>query len=322
MPTSFNLLLNAVDFMSTPLISIIIPTYNRSALIGESIQSVLNQSYTHWELIIVDDGSDDDTQQVVSNFRDERISYHSIAHCGIFGKVRNEGLRRANGEYVAFLDSDDLWRADKLAMQVDLMRQYPEIFFVFTNVTIFGSRAFDSPPDYDELFVGSILLSMLEETRFVFYPSTLLFRKKIILDRIGMMDEALSYGTDTKYFLNMCQYFKGAFTNKRLVEIRRHDHSTTENYSTTEVFLDSINIASAIYEAGSITKPQHNRILGHYYYKMGLAELFSLNRPRQAVASFVNGVFFTPLQWKNYVRLLQAFLFLMKQSLFKNKILS
>jgi len=306
--------------MPSSLISIIIPTYNRAALIGESIQSVLNQTYRHWELIIIDDGSNDDTDQVVSNFRDKRISYYTIAHCGIFGKVRNEGLRRANGEYIAFLDSDDLWCADKLETQVGLMNQYPEIFFVFSNVTIFGSQAFDSPPDYDELFIGSILLSMLEETRFVFYPSTLLFKKETILNRIGMMDEALSYGTDTKYFLNMCQYFKGAFTNKRLVQIRRHDHSTTENYTTTDVFIDSINIASAIYEAGSITKPQHQRILGHYYYKMGLAELFSLNRPRQAVTSFVNGVLLTPLRWKNYVRLLQAFLFLVKESLFKNKI--
>lgn len=308
--------------MPSSLISIIIPTYNRAALIGESIQSVLNQTYKQWELIIIDDGSHDDTYQVVSNFRDKRISYYSIAHCGIFGKVRNEGLRRANGEYVAFLDSDDLWCADKLETQVELMNQYPEIFFVFSNVTIFGSRAFVSPPDYDALFVGSILLSMLEETRFVFYPSTLLFKRETIITRIGMMDEALSYGTDTKYFLNMCQYFKGAFTNKRLVQIRRHDHSTTENYTTTDVFIDSINIASAIYEAGSITKPQHNRILGHYYYKMGLAELFSLNRPRQAVASFVNGVFFTPLQWKNYARLLQAFLYLIKQNLFKTKSLA
>ncbi len=131
--------------MPSSLISIIIPTYNRAALIGESIQSVLNQTYKHWELIIIDDGSHDDTHQVVSNFRDKRISYYSIAHCGIFGKVRNEGLRRANGEYVAFLDSDDLWCADKLETQLELMNQYPEIFFVFSNVTIFGSRAFVSP---------------------------------------------------------------------------------------------------------------------------------------------------------------------------------
>ena len=306
--------------MPSSLISIIIPTYNRAALIGESIQSVLNQTYKHWELIIIDDGSHDDTHQVVSNFRDKRISYYSIAHCGIFGKVRNEGLRRANGEYVAFLDSDDLWCADKLETQVELMNQYPEIFFVFSNVTIFGSRAFVSPPDYDELFVGSILLSMLEETRFVFYPSTLLFKRETIINRIGMMDEALSYGTDTKYFLNMCQYFKGAFTNKRLVQIRRHDHSTTENYTTTDVFIDSINIASAIYEAGSITKPQHNRILGHYYYKMGLAELFSLNQAQAGRCFICQWRFFHPASMEKLCEIAASISFFDETKFVQNKI--
>ena len=105
-----------------------------------------------------------------------------------------------------------------------------------------------------------------------------------------MMDEALSYGTDTKYFLNMCQYFKGAFTNKRLVQIRRHDHSTTENYTTTDVFIDSINIASAIYEAGSITKPQHQSHSRPLLLQDGISGTFRLNRPRHAVTSFVNGV--------------------------------
>jgi glycosyltransferase involved in cell wall biosynthesis len=308
--------------MISPLVSIIIPTYNRAKLIGESIQSVMDQTYSNWELIIVDDGSQDDTHEVVTEFCDKRISYYLIDHCGIFGKVRNEGLRKSHGEYVAFLDSDDLWCADKLQVQVDLFNQYPDIFFVFNNITIFGSRAFDSPPDYDGLFVGNVLLSMLEETRFVFYPSALLFKKESVINKIGLMDETLSYGTDTKYFLNMCQYFKGAFTNKRLVQIRRHEHSTTENYTTTEVFTDSINIASAIYKTGSITKTQHSRILGHYYYKMGLAELLSLRRPRRAVASFVNGVLFTPLQWKNYLRLLQACFFLVKESFLKNNVTS
>src|SRR5687768_5708706 len=112
-----------MNSMVSPLVSIIIPTYNRENLIGESIQSVLDQTYTNWELIIIDDGSEDGTHQVVTGFRDKRISYYLIAHCGIFGKVRNEGLRRSNGKYVAFLDSDDLWCEDKLQVQVDLMNQ-------------------------------------------------------------------------------------------------------------------------------------------------------------------------------------------------------
>lgn len=292
----------------SPLVSIVIPTYNRANLVGESIRSVLNQTYTNWELIIIDDGSQDNTLEIVSAFVDSRIRYFFIEHCGIFGKVRNEGLKISKGDYVAFLDSDDLWSPDKLEIQLDLMTQYPEAFFVFNNIRIFGTRQYPSPPDYDELFVGSILLSMLEETRFVFYPSALLFKRESVIDKLGLMDETLSYGTDTKYFLNMCQFFKGIFLNKRLVQIRRHEHSTTENYYTSEVFMDSINIVSEIYKTNAITNAEYKRILGHYYYKMGMAELLSLKRPKAALASFSTCIKVAPFRWRSYLRLLQSFL--------------
>jgi glycosyltransferase involved in cell wall biosynthesis len=291
-------------------VSIIIPTYNRANLIGETIRSVLNQTYTNWELLIIDDGSQDNTNEVVSAFSDNRISYFLIKHCGIFGKVRNEGIKISKGDYIAFLDSDDLWSPDKLQIQLDLLHQHREAFFIFNNVTIFGTRAYASPPDYDTLFVGSILLSMLEETRFVFYPSSLMFKREPVINKLGLVDDVLLYGTDTKYFLNMCQFFTGIFTNKRLVQIRRHEHSTTENYYTSDVFVDSINIASAIYRARSITRTQYKRILGHYYYKMGMAELINLKKPRAALTSFASCIRFVPFRWKGYVRLLQSFLLL------------
>lgn len=296
-------------FSSRPLVSVVIPTYNRADLIGETIRSVVDQTYTHWELIIVDDGSQDNTREVVAEFSDKRISYFSIQHSGIFGKVRNEGLKVSKGTYVAFLDSDDLWSAEKLEVQVKLLAEYPQAAFVFNNVTIFGPRKYSSPPDYDELFVGSILLPMLEETRFVFYPSALLFCREKVIGKLGLMDETLLYGTDTKYFLDICQSFQGIFTNQRLVKIRRHEQSASENYSAA-VFVDSINIATTIYEKKGITKTQYKRILGHYFYKMGMAELFSLKNSRAAMKSFFSSVKASPLRWKSYIRLLQSFFLL------------
>lgn len=295
----------------SPLVSIVIPTYNRANLIGESIRSILSQTYTNWELIVIDDGSQDNTKDVISGFSDKRISYFSITHTGIFGKVRNEGLKMSKGDYIAFLDSDDLWSTDKLEVQLGLLNRYPEAFFVFNNITIFGTRQYSSPPDYDELFVGSILLSMLEETRFVFYPSALLFKREPVISKLGLMDEMLLYGTDTKYFLNMCQFFKGIFTNKRLVQIRKHEHSTTENYYSSAVFLDSINIVSDIYKSKSITRQEYKRVLGHYYYKMGLAELLSLKNPKAAMASFSSCIKVAPFRWRSYVRVVQAGLLLL-----------
>ena len=100
------------------LVSIIVPTYNRGHLIGETIQSVIDQSYKNWELIIVDDGSKDNTKERIEGFNDDRLRYYFIEHCGIIGAVRNRGMNNARGEYIAFLDSDDLWQPDKLDYQL------------------------------------------------------------------------------------------------------------------------------------------------------------------------------------------------------------
>ncbi len=105
------------------LVSIIMPSWNTGEFITESIQSVLNQTYTNWELIIIDDCSSDDTDQIVESINDERIKYlKNEKNCGA-ALTRNRGLREARGEWIAFLDSDDLWMPEKLEHQIDFMKK-------------------------------------------------------------------------------------------------------------------------------------------------------------------------------------------------------
>jgi glycosyltransferase involved in cell wall biosynthesis len=99
---------------SNPMVSVIIPTYNRSDLISETIQSVLNQIYQNLELIIVDDGSTDHTKEIVNSFKDPRIQYIYTENWGGPARPRNIGIKHAKGEYIAFLDSDDTWYPTKL----------------------------------------------------------------------------------------------------------------------------------------------------------------------------------------------------------------
>src|SRR5689334_23253461 len=99
-------------------VSVIVPTYNRAALLREAIASVLAQSFGDFELIIVDDGSTDKTSDVIEGFRDRRIRRLLMEHCANLSVIRNTGIRDASGEFTAFLDSDDLWRDDKLAIQM------------------------------------------------------------------------------------------------------------------------------------------------------------------------------------------------------------
>ena len=97
-----------------PLVSIVIPTYNHGHLIGRALNSVVNQTFSHWEAIVVDNYSCDDTYEVVSRFYDPRIRYYKFHNNGIIAASRNFGIKVSNGSWIAFLDSDDWWSFNKL----------------------------------------------------------------------------------------------------------------------------------------------------------------------------------------------------------------
>tara|TARA_B100001996_G_C18645635_1_gene587291 strand:+ start:140 stop:1030 length:891 start_codon:yes stop_codon:yes gene_type:complete len=100
-----------------PLISVILPTYNRSGyFLGRAIQSVIDQVYSNWELIIVDNNSTDNTLEFIKTFKDMRIKVYNITNDGNIAKSRNLGIKYSTGAYIAFLDSDDYWEKDKLSM--------------------------------------------------------------------------------------------------------------------------------------------------------------------------------------------------------------
>ena len=118
--------------MENKLVSIIMPSYNTGNYIGESIAAVLEQSYTDWELIIVDDCSTDNTEQIVESFRDERIRYLKNEKNSGAAVSRNKALLEAKGKWIAFLDSDDLWSEDKLEKQIRFMQEN-EYYFSYTK---------------------------------------------------------------------------------------------------------------------------------------------------------------------------------------------
>lgn len=106
------------------LVSVIMPSWNTSNFIAESIQSVIDQTYENWELIIVDDCSTDNTDEVVAKFTDKRIRYFKNEKNSGAALSRNRALREARGEWIAFLDSDDLWNSEKLEHQINFMNKH------------------------------------------------------------------------------------------------------------------------------------------------------------------------------------------------------
>ncbi|MFH4451961.1 glycosyltransferase family 2 protein [Vibrio owensii] len=119
-----------------PIVSIVMPAFNARKTIKKSIQSIINQTFKHWELIVVDDCSTDDTVDIVKRLEDERIRlYSTVANSGSPAQPRNIGLDKSNGKYIAFLDADDLWYEEKLDHQLKFMLEN-EISFSCTGYKI------------------------------------------------------------------------------------------------------------------------------------------------------------------------------------------
>jgi glycosyltransferase involved in cell wall biosynthesis len=117
-----------------PLVSVVIPTFNRAHILGEAIDSVIAQEYPHWELHVVDDGSSDGTRELVERYRqDGRIHYHRQENAGQ-ATARNNGVNHSRGDYIAFLDSDDRWLPHKLRVQVQCVVEDPSIDVIYGDV--------------------------------------------------------------------------------------------------------------------------------------------------------------------------------------------
>jgi glycosyltransferase involved in cell wall biosynthesis len=225
-------------------VSVIIPTYNRAAYIGESIASVLAQTHSPTEILIIDDGSTDQTPSIVSRFDDPRIQYVVMPHAGI-SATRNTGIALASGDYLAFLDSDDRWRTTMLAKQLSMLEEDRELVCSFTNFIRFKGH----PPEFfGEQFKyctefahlegevprrnGGFILdgdpfsTFVQFHEFPAYLQCIVFRRSIISDM--RMNESLRIGEDTEFVLRAFLRGKVAFLPEVLADIRRHDSNITK----------------------------------------------------------------------------------------------
>ena len=208
---------------SSPLVSIVMPSYNRANFIIETINSIQKQTYSNWELIIVDDGSIDRTTEIVNNIRDERIHYYKQPHSGM-EHARNYGLEKARGEFIGFMDSDDLWAINKLQRQLSVFQEYPDIEFCLTGAYEFKTNGKPLVFFYKQscgLKSGDLFLSFFK-SELVASPPTLLFKRKC-LDTIGLMQNIeLAH---IHFILALALHFKGAILYEALLYRRMHESS-------------------------------------------------------------------------------------------------
>lgn len=218
---------------AAPLVSIITPAYNAAAHIAATAQSVLGQTFGDWEWIVADDGSTDATREIVTGLRDDRITLLEGEHSGLPAVARNRAIARARGAYVAFLDADDLWLPEKLALQLDCFARHPEVGLVFTKVRYFfeeigrlGTRA---EPSMQGMPNPGMLLDVLVGRNRIVASSAVVRRP--LLDRYGVMDEdPLQRGTeDYELWLRLAAHAPFAWIDRPLVHYRIGPGSVSGN---------------------------------------------------------------------------------------------
>ena len=232
-----------------PAVSVIIPTYNRAAYLEAAVRSVLAQTHRPSEVIIVDDGSTDDTAELCMSFP-EPVRYIRQDNAGV-SAARDRGIREAKGEYLAFLDSDDVWHPTKLETQLTVLQRFPapewcicacnvidehaqlrpgdglrQVFPVFHALglspeALFRSRlercSMQAARGSHTVFVGDVF-ELLFHGNFVLPSAAILHRR--VIDRVGFFDEALRAAEDTEFFHRVAARFPAAIIMTPLVDYR------------------------------------------------------------------------------------------------------
>lgn len=199
-----------------PTVSVIIPTYNRAHLVGRAIRSVLDQTYQDFELIVVDDGSTDNTYEMVKGFNDPRIRYIRHEQNKGSAAARNTGINATQGKYMAFQDSDDEWLPEKLEKQMRIFEKAPaQVGVVYTGFYLIkGDRKWYVPDANIKITEGNIYKELLKRN-FVGTPAVVL--RKVCFEKVGMFEERLPSLEDWELFIRISKYYEFVFIDEPLL---------------------------------------------------------------------------------------------------------
>lgn len=213
-----------------PAVSIIVPTFDRLEYLATAIESVFAQTYTRWELIIADDGSGAPTRTYLQSLRDPRVKVTWLAHSGRPSVVRNAALREAHGEYIAFLDSDDIWLPAKLEVQLGSLRRNAGRHWSYTRFALVDASGNPAAPSRCSDWPapsGWILEKILNGETVIALPSVMVSRA--LLEQLGAFDEQLVMCEDDELWLRLAEHSEADGIDAPLTLVRRHrQHSGTD----------------------------------------------------------------------------------------------
>lgn len=293
------------------LVSIIIPTYNGEKYIVETLNSIISQSWNDWEIILVIDGSKDNTLEIVKDI-DSRITIINQENKGI-AEARNSGLRHATGQYIAFCDHDDIWHPEKLSAQLFCFKQNPSAGAIYGDFTRWEGEKSQkdcffqyklNPALIDEDFSGWIYHKLIM-TNWVLFSSLML--KTDVTDDIGWFDPELPPSDDWDYIIRVSQKYEICKIKQSIVLYRSYAEQTSKKIRkiNTEVEFREKTINKYGLQCKNGKKINEDEIRFRFYrshYNFGLSHYYE-GDATIALKSFLKALKFKPLNYKTYIYL-------------------
>ncbi len=214
-----------------PKVSIITPAYNAERTILETIESVQNQTFSDFELIIIDDGSKDRTLELVQSVKDERLTVFSYENGGVC-VARNRGISHATGEFIAFIDADDLWTPDKLELQLAALQQHPEAGVAYSWTYFMYDQEDSAVPAKPVFFEGNVYPKLLVEN-FLAHGSNPLIRRKAI-ESVGEFDSSFPHCADWDFYRRLSTDWHFVVVPKYQIYYRQSSSSMTSKIDGIE----------------------------------------------------------------------------------------
>lgn len=291
-----------------PKVSVIIPCYNGTKWVRDTIDSVLNQTYQEFELIIVDDDSTDNLEKIIENYSsDERIRYIQHKKNRGIPAARNTGIKASIGQYIAFLDQDDLWLKMKLEKQVEIFEQDKDrkIGLIFTNIVCIGSNGKRIKAKWPNKSVlkelskktGKEILIELFRENFI-ATSSVVVRKKECFKKLGLLNEDLYSGDDYEFWLRVAGNLKIKYVDESLTKKRMHKNNTLKKHMEEgKVYQDRIRILHQITNRYPFLNELKNKKLEWSHYLYG-RYLFNNSQLIKARDEFFKALCFNCFNWK------------------------
>ncbi|MBW2642661.1 MAG: glycosyltransferase family 2 protein [Deltaproteobacteria bacterium] len=284
--------------MKRPIVSIIVPTFNRAGMIHRAIESIKYQTFNDWELIVVDDASTDDTEEILQRYmrNDARIGYTKHAENKGGSAARNSGIKKSKGSYIALLDDDDRWHPEKLRLQYDYLQNHPETGLIYSGFCYVDYETDKIIKSVRPRYQGNVS-SIILKTNIIGSPTPLI--RNECFQRAGLFDEKLTSCQDWDMWIRISRFYSFAYVNECLAEVTMHGRQISSDLSSK---IDSRKKLLDKYFYFIKKKPS---ILSYHYKKLALLHAID-HSPIQTIKYLIRAFLLQPYKVEYILHLILA----------------